>query len=65
LFKGDEACDLVNCRSISLTNVLYRVIFGRFAKVIQNLGKKNCEISIRRILYQGKLAALNIAVWST
>jgi hypothetical protein len=33
-----------NWRPISLTNILYRTIFGRFAEVIQNLDRKGIQV---------------------
>jgi hypothetical protein len=39
-YKGDDPEDPGNWRQISLVNIIYRVVFGRFAKVIQAAGAK-------------------------
>jgi hypothetical protein len=44
LYKGDDPVDPANWRPISLTNIIYRIIFGRFAKVIQSVGAKTSNL---------------------
>jgi hypothetical protein len=44
LYKGGDKEAPENWRPISLTNILYRTVFGRFAEVIQNLDGKGVKV---------------------
>jgi hypothetical protein len=47
LYNGEDPDDPSNWRPISLTNIIYRIIFGRFAKVIQAVGDKTGKLFSR------------------